>query len=252
MSDKVEEHQNRICDQIEKYQGFCHIFVNCLHYWRISLYIEGVHYHVTAYAEYDMHVFDSKFNVFYFELYSSSNFEPSQNFSAKKWAISEFWSIFRAEINEYLNGLNFWPSQNQMHMSSRDTSMWSRELLWCLFDLSGIAITLIWCQKFEKWRNYFPKIDTFEALNEKTTTERESLTSQLSESNQVRSELQLHITQLEQQYKEVSLSDFWIAWITLDIGNGFATLLHTLYIFRAQIKNWSKIRSTFVWRSICI
>ena len=49
----------------------------------------------------------------------------------------------------------------------------------------------------------FSKNDTFEALNEKTTTERESLTSQLSESNQVRSELQLHITQLEQQYKEV-------------------------------------------------
>ena len=60
---------------------------------------------------------------------------------------------------------------------------------------------------FDKKNRKTTKIDTFEALNEKTTTERESLTSQLSESNQVRSELQLHITQLEQQYKEVILSD---------------------------------------------
>ena len=58
---------------------------------------------------------------------------------------------------------------------------------------------------FDKKNRKTTKIDTFEALNEKTTTERESLTSQLSESNQVRSELQLHITQLEQQYKEVIL-----------------------------------------------
>ena len=52
-------------------------------------------------------------------------------------------------------------------------------------------------------RNQIPFFDTFEALNEKTTNERESFTSQLSESNQVRSELQLHITQLEHQNKMV-------------------------------------------------
>jgi len=45
------------------------------------------------------------------------------------------------------------------------------------------------------------QIEKYQALNEKTTNERESFTSQLSESNQVRSELQLHITQLEHQNK---------------------------------------------------
>ena len=51
-------------------------------------------------------------NHFYFEFNFSSNFGPSQGFDT--------WFIFRAEIQEKLNGSNFWPSQSQMHMPTCD------------------------------------------------------------------------------------------------------------------------------------
>ena len=53
----------------------------------------------------------------------SPNFWPSQNFRTKKSGPSQnfdTWLIFRAKIKEKLNGSNFGPSQNRMHMPSRD------------------------------------------------------------------------------------------------------------------------------------
>ena len=62
-------------------------------------------------------------NHFCLELNFSSNFEPSQFFRAKK--VSHFGQktrdqYFEQEIREKMNGSNFEPSQNQMHMLARD------------------------------------------------------------------------------------------------------------------------------------
>lgn len=48
------------------------------------------------------------------------------------------------------------------------------------------------------------QIEKYQLLNEKTSAEREQLGQQLHESTQVRGELQIHVTQLEQQYKELA------------------------------------------------
>jgi len=48
------------------------------------------------------------------------------------------------------------------------------------------------------------QIEKYQLLNEKTSAERESLSQQLAESTQIRGELQIHVNQLEQQYKELA------------------------------------------------
>lgn len=48
------------------------------------------------------------------------------------------------------------------------------------------------------------QIEKYQALNEKTSAEREQLGQQLNESTQIRGELQIHVNQLEQQYKELA------------------------------------------------
>ena len=48
------------------------------------------------------------------------------------------------------------------------------------------------------------QIEKYQKLNEKTALEREALLVQVTEANQIKDELQAHVTQLENEAKEVS------------------------------------------------
>merc|ERR1712141_790796 len=60
-------------------------------------------------------------------------------------------------------------------------------------------------EKLEENQNRIcDQVEKFQALIEKTTNERENMTQQSSEANQMRSELQIHVQQQDQAYKELT------------------------------------------------